>query len=215
MPTTSLACLTSMLQLSSRWRKTSFSLTSGSFSRLKRFDTCCGFFTCILTLLRMKRYLFIRYSFLRGFARYYIPYIGEESLQNLRAILKDRILSYIEPDVQIQAVPSKDYFAYHHRRQGEVDIYFIANLSDQTQEAQIRLRSWGYAELWDPSTGRTEPLVVSKQSNGILFDHIFAPHESLFVVVDTSKSCQTLTTPQKKLCEILHSGFSLRPTKKA
>jgi hypothetical protein len=45
-----------------------------------------------------------------------------------------------------------------HRQSGQVDIYYIANLTDSDQEIQVRCRITGKeAEVWDPDTGLIEP----------------------------------------------------------
>ena len=56
---------------------------------------------------------------------------------------------------------------YIHRRDGDTDIYFVANPSDTTVVAQCTFRTAGRApELWDPMTGRIAPHRIYRQADG-------------------------------------------------
>ena len=48
--------------------------------------------------------------------------------------------------------------AWLHRRSGDIDIYYVANLTDRAQAFDARFRARGKeAELWHPDTGEIEP----------------------------------------------------------
>jgi hypothetical protein len=72
-----------------------------------------------------------------------------------------------------------------HRRDGETDFYFIANIGDRAASAQAVLRAAGRApELWDPLTGQVRPLPEFALENGrSLVPLVFAPKQSFFVVL--------------------------------
>jgi len=73
---------------------------------------------------------------------------------------------------------------YIHRRDGETEIYFVANRSNRLEEVACTFRVAGkQPELWDPLTGATRPAAVWSPAGGrTTLPLEFAPYGSLFVV---------------------------------
>lgn len=73
---------------------------------------------------------------------------------------------------------------YTHRRDGQKDIYFVANRSEETCMATAAFRVKGKVpELWNPLTGECRPAQVWEEREGRTFVPLqFGPHDSLFVV---------------------------------
>lgn len=71
-----------------------------------------------------------------------------------------------------------------HRRDGERDIYFVANPEDRAVGASCTFRVSGKApELWDPLSGGIRPLPEFSERDGRTIVPLrFEPHGSLFVV---------------------------------
>lgn len=73
---------------------------------------------------------------------------------------------------------------YTHRREGDTEIYFVANREDRLIEAQCVFRVAGKSpELWHPVTGKRRVLPDFHASGGrtsVLLG--FEPHESYFIV---------------------------------
>ena len=73
---------------------------------------------------------------------------------------------------------------YAHRRDGDTDIYFVANAAASPLEATCVFRVTGKRpELWDAVTGEVRDLTEWTGSNGRTSAPLsFAPHQSFFVV---------------------------------
>jgi hypothetical protein len=71
-----------------------------------------------------------------------------------------------------------------HRRTNGAEIYFLANPSAVSVEVKCHFRADGLSpELWQPETGRMEPVVVYETTGGgIAIPLHFEPGESVFVV---------------------------------
>jgi hypothetical protein len=73
--------------------------------------------------------------------------------------------------------------AWLHRRAGETDIYYVANLTDERQELETRFRvAKREAELWRPDTGVIEPASFSSQGEQTVVPLRLEPREMVFVV---------------------------------
>ncbi|MDH4197362.1 MAG: glycosyl hydrolase, partial [Candidatus Aminicenantes bacterium] len=85
----------------------------------------------------------------------------------------------IPPDFE-----SEPALRYNHRREGETDIYFVANPLDSWVEASCVFRVSGKSpSIWDPLTGKTWPASpVSENDNRIRLTLSLEPHGSRFVV---------------------------------
>ncbi len=95
----------------------------------------------------------------------------------------------INPDFEIEA--SKDsVFDYIHYRIDEMDIYFVCNQTEQTEDVLCRFRVAGKTpELWDPVTGQTRRQVAYTHSNGQTEIPLrFGPYGSVFIVFTNEKS---------------------------
>jgi hypothetical protein len=75
---------------------------------------------------------------------------------------------------------------YGHRRTEDKDIYFVTNRTDARIEVDCRFRvGKGRPELWDPVTGKQQPLPQFKQSEGMTsVPMCFDAFQSFFVVFD-------------------------------
>jgi len=73
---------------------------------------------------------------------------------------------------------------YGHRRTKSLDIYFIANTTDQKVETSCTFRvRKGQAQLWDPVTGQTRPLPeLTRQGKTTSVPLVFEAHQSFFVI---------------------------------
>ena len=73
---------------------------------------------------------------------------------------------------------------YTHRRDGEVDIYFLGNTQSQPLSANCRFRVTGRRpEWWDAATGRRRALPQFTEADGVTTVPLeFAPAQSCFVV---------------------------------
>jgi len=76
---------------------------------------------------------------------------------------------------------------YTHRRDGDVDIYFVANAEDRAAATECAFRVGGkQPELWDAVTGEIRNLPEFTESNGrTVVPMRFEPHQSFFVVFRT------------------------------
>lgn len=72
---------------------------------------------------------------------------------------------------------------YGHRQDGGLEIYFVANRTDQYQKTTCRFRATGKPELWVPVTGEFRAIPhYSVEKDQTVIDLAFHPHESFFVV---------------------------------
>jgi hypothetical protein len=70
-----------------------------------------------------------------------------------------------------------------HRRDGDAEIYYVANRTDAAQDIQARFRVNGrQAELWHTDTGAIEPAGYSIADNRTVVPMHLDPRESVFVV---------------------------------
>jgi hypothetical protein len=90
----------------------------------------------------------------------------------------------VKPDFEFAAGRPDAFLDYIHRRDGETDIYFVANRLGREEEAQCTFRVAGKApELWDPLTGRIRNAAAFRQADGrTTLPLEFAPYGSIFVV---------------------------------
>jgi len=86
---------------------------------------------------------------------------------------------------------------YTHRTANDMDIYFVANRTDQQINETCKFRTLkGTPELWDPLTGKTRILPEFTSSNGQTTVTLqFEPYQSFFIVFANAKS---KPTPGKK-----------------
>jgi hypothetical protein len=73
--------------------------------------------------------------------------------------------------------------AWVHRRTGDADIYYVANLTDRAQEMAARFRVLGReAELFWPDTGAIEPAGHASEKDGTVVPLELQEREAVFVV---------------------------------
>ena len=87
--------------------------------------------------------------------------------------------------------------AWLHRRSGDTDIYYVANVTDERQDLEVRVRVANReAELWHPDTGAIEPASFTSQGDRTLVPLRLEPREMVFVVFprQASRSSRTVQT---------------------
>ena len=88
--------------------------------------------------------------------------------------------------------------AWLHRRAGETDIYYVANLTDERQDLEMRFRVANReAELWRPDTGAIEPASFTPQGDRTRVPLRLDAREMVFVVFPrpASVSSRTVKSP--------------------
>ena len=101
--------------------------------------------------------------------------------KSLREVLSG---SKVAPDFDCLAANQDTFIDFIHRRDGEAEIYFVANRLNREQAARCTFRVAGkQPELWDPITGSMRKAMAFAQADGrttVPLD--FAPHGSTFVI---------------------------------
>jgi hypothetical protein len=88
----------------------------------------------------------------------------------------------VRPDLEYSRGLDAD-LAWIHRREGETDIYFVANRADRAQDLEVRFRVGGKeAELWHADTGTSEPAGYSTADGRTTVRLHLEERESVFVV---------------------------------
>jgi hypothetical protein len=64
----------------------------------------------------------------------------------------------LTPDIRLE--PASADVGQHHRRVGDVDVYFLANTANTPRAARLTVRTVGRAEWWDPLTGASRQAPV-------------------------------------------------------
>jgi len=83
-----------------------------------------------------------------------------------------------------------------HRRDGDRDIYFVANQKDRTEDIQASFRVQGReAELWNPDTGTTEPADYKFENGRTIVPLHLDPCGSVFVVFQRATTVTSRTLP--------------------
>lgn len=141
-------------------------------------------------------------------------YFGNVSVDSLYADYS--VSSAVLKDMGVQEdFVSDDSIRYTHRRDGDIEIYFLSNKSSFPCMRECRFRMGAEkAEIWDPLTGETKVLSGVKQNDGIAHVNInFGPHQSYFVVFakDTNKdkTAETESFPEKVKIKELNNGWQV------
>lgn len=94
----------------------------------------------------------------------------------------------VPPDFEFTDGDAETVLDYIHRRDGDTEIYFVANRNNRGEQASCTFRVSGKSpELFDPITGETRPLSVYSQAEGRTTVPLqFAPCGSWFVVFRNS-----------------------------
>jgi hypothetical protein len=114
---------------------------------------------------------------------------GERSVGKGRVIWGRKLEEFIRadglrPDVELRGLPATAELDWSHRRDAERDIYFLANLTEQSSRIEAVFRvSGGMPELWDPVTGQVRDLTeFHTEADRTVIPLSFAPKQSWFVV---------------------------------
>jgi hypothetical protein len=91
---------------------------------------------------------------------------------------------HLAPDIEFRNESPQSRFDWIHRRCGDVEIYFVANLASVPATADVVFRTAGkQPELWDAVTGQTRDLTEWGVEDGRRIVRLaFAPRQSWFVV---------------------------------
>jgi hypothetical protein len=91
---------------------------------------------------------------------------------------------YVDPDFEFTAGRPDAFLDFLHRRDGETEIYFVANRLGRWEEVQAKFRVLGKRpELWDPLTGEIRPATAYTKAIGrTTLPLELAPFGSIFVV---------------------------------
>jgi hypothetical protein len=88
----------------------------------------------------------------------------------------------VPPDVEYGRGLDAD-LVWIHRREGDADIYFVANRADRAHDFEVRFRVGGReAELWHADTGTSEPAGYSIKDGMTTVPLHLEERESVFVV---------------------------------
>jgi len=89
----------------------------------------------------------------------------------------------ISPDCEFEA-PEDSEFDYIHYKIGRMDVYFVCNQTERTEDVLCRFRVADKTpELWNPVTGQIRQQVAFTESNGQTEIPLrFDPYGSMFVV---------------------------------
>jgi hypothetical protein len=90
----------------------------------------------------------------------------------------------LDPDVELRGVPAGAHLDWLHRQGPNRDVYFLANLTEQTLSIDAVLRMRGRVpELWDPVTGEIRDLEEFREEGArTVIPLTFAPKQSVFLV---------------------------------
>lgn len=88
--------------------------------------------------------------------------------------------------------------AWLHRRSGDADIYYVANLTDRAQAFEARFRVRGKeAELWHPDTGEIEPAGYASAGDRTTVPLHLDERELVFVVFRKPAAAPSRTRPSE------------------
>ncbi len=98
-------------------------------------------------------------------------------------ILRNRIAPDFGIDFAYEGLRKNEGLTYLHRKVGESDFYFVANIQDKTSNIPITFRVQNKViRKWDPFTGKIIGIVNFKETkDGICLPLTIAPYESFFL----------------------------------
>ncbi len=101
----------------------------------------------------------------------------------------------VKPDFEFTGGDAQTDLDYIHRRDGNADVYFIANRTNRAERITAVFRVAGKApELWDAVTGKTRRLSEFREEGGRTVAPLeFAPCGSMFVVFRTPTAAGAAT----------------------
>jgi len=107
------------------------------------------------------------------------------------------------PDFQYSRPEPDSELVWIHRRDGNADIYFVANQEERPQDIQATFRVEGKeAELWHPDTGKIEPAEYKIENRHTTVPLRFDPYGSIFVVFRKMAGVRSRTLPHTKTTEL-------------
>ena len=120
----------------------------------------------------------------------------------------------VPPDVEYGRGLDGD-LAWIHRREGDADIYFVANRADRAQDLDVRFRVSGKeAELWRADTGTGEPAGYGTADGRTTMRLHLEERESVFVVFRraTTSPARVVTRPHHSPLTTLEGPWEVRFT---
>ncbi len=101
---------------------------------------------------------------------------------------------------------------YTHRRDGDTDIYFVANPADQPVDAKCAFRVTGKRpEIWDPMTGKiNSPAQVETKDKRTWMSLSLEPYGSVFVVFSKKRTRQKIAAREPSGTLSLETGSPAR-----
>jgi len=103
----------------------------------------------------------------------------------------------VSPDFEYNRPEFDSELVWIHRRDGDQDIYFVANQKEHPEDAQTSFRVEGKeAELWHPDTGLIEPTEYKIESGRTSVPLHLDPYGSVFVVFRHKALAPSRTLPR-------------------
>jgi hypothetical protein len=123
-------------------------------------------------------------------------YLNSPNELNLRAALHRALPLY---DVEIE---SSQKLRYIHKVKGQTDVFFFANIGNQTADALVRLRGQFKLEAWDPHTGQfSVPAYSNTLEDGQPVTRTklsLSPVHSVFIIADGKSGAAGSAGPSAK-----------------
>ncbi|MDR2760997.1 MAG: hypothetical protein LBB88_00160, partial [Planctomycetaceae bacterium] len=127
-----------------------------------------------------------------------------------KKILNTSIAEFFDNEIKLPPdfVATSNSLQYSHRKDGETDIYFITNQSDDRVYATATFRVFGkQPELWNPVTGKNRLLSAFTQIEKDKTTSVplqFEPNESAFIIFRNKNSTKPTTIKSVE-------GFNAKP----
>jgi len=110
----------------------------------------------------------------------------------------------IDPDLS-SSKPLDGGLSWIHRKDGETDIYFVVNRSDQPQDYMTRCRVAGKEpELWHSDNGKTTPVSYTIKDGKTMIPLHLEERESVFIVFGKKTTTTSRIIPSSQLQEFMN-----------
>ncbi|MBT0667186.1 glycoside hydrolase [Novosphingobium profundi] len=119
----------------------------------------------------------------------------------------------VAPDFRFVAERADLRIPFVHRRDGEGEIYYLTNPSDQGARIEAHFRVTGKApELWHPETGTSEPVSYRFEDGETVVPLSLVADDAVFVVFRKDSRATSLTVPAPAMRAVanLDGGWSVR-----